>query len=173
MSDIVQTLRNFGKAYPEDQFRPLTPGEMRLDSAIVTRVSAAMGRHCAKFMGEAADEIDKLRADLDRERMRLAACGVVAMANTPESAKTARDMLPEYRSASCDDVARMVDKQMELRAAVTALAEVAQVERTHHATKLLDVRLYGWTNAALEVRIARLDAALKIAGEAMGNEERA
>lgn len=56
--------------------------------------------------------------ELERERMRLAACGVVAMATTPETAATARDMHSEYRSASCDDVSRAVDIQMELRAAL-------------------------------------------------------
>jgi hypothetical protein len=61
-------------------------------------------------------EIDRLRAGLEREQMRLAACGVVAMANTPDTAAKARDILPEYRSASCDDVARMVDENMKLRA---------------------------------------------------------
>jgi hypothetical protein len=61
------------------------------------------------------------RSELERERMRLAACGVVAMANTPESAAKARDMHPDYRSASCDDVARMVDRQMQYRAALVNL----------------------------------------------------
>jgi len=63
-------------------------------------------------------EIDRLRAELLREHMRLAACGVVAMANTPDTAAKARDILPEYRSASCDDVARVVDENMKLRAAI-------------------------------------------------------
>lgn len=56
-------------------------------------------------------------------RMRLVACGVVAMSNTPDSAAKAREMLPEYRSASCDGVARAVDREMGLReqlATVTA-----------------------------------------------------
>jgi len=61
-------------------------------------------------------ELDHLRTDCERERMRLAACGVVAMSDTPESAKQARDMHPDYRSASCDDVARRVDECMRLRA---------------------------------------------------------
>jgi hypothetical protein len=56
-----------------------------------------------------------LRGQLETERIRLAACGVVALANTPESAAKAREMLPEYRSASCDDVARLVDSEMALR----------------------------------------------------------
>ena len=68
----------------------------------------------------AKDEADarfaELEAELERERMRLAACGVVAMANTPESAARARDMHPDYRSASCDDVARAVDAEMAMRA---------------------------------------------------------
>jgi hypothetical protein len=63
-------------------------------------------------------EIDRLRAELEREQMRLAACGVVAMANTPDTAAKARDILPEYRSASCDDVARVVDENIKLRAAI-------------------------------------------------------
>lgn len=60
-------------------------------------------------------ELERLRAELETERIRLAACGVVAMANTPESASKAREMRPEYRSASLDDVERAVDEQMRLR----------------------------------------------------------
>ena len=63
-------------------------------------------------------EIDRLRAELELEQMRLAACSVVAMANTPDTAAKARDILPEYRSASCDDVARVVDENMKLHAAI-------------------------------------------------------
>ena len=70
-------------------------------------------------------EVEKLRAELETERMRLAACGVVAMANTPESAKAARDMHPDYKSASCDDVARMVDENMKLRARVREFEDAA------------------------------------------------
>lgn len=64
-----------------------------------------------------------LRTELERERLRLAACGVVALANTADSAERARMMHDDYRSASCDDVARAVDAQMTLRAALTALDE--------------------------------------------------
>lgn len=68
------------------------------------------------------DRMKKAEAELERERMRLAACGVVAMADTPESAAKAREMRDEYRSASCDDVARRVDECMTLRAERDALA---------------------------------------------------
>jgi hypothetical protein len=76
-----------------------------------------------KFLGCSGEfvhyaEYQKLLTELEREQMRLAACGVVAMANTPDTAAKARDILPEYRSASCDDVARMVDENMKLRAAI-------------------------------------------------------
>jgi len=60
----------------------------------------------------------ELRAELETERTRLAACGVVALANTPDSAKQAREMRPEYWSASCGDVARMVDENIKLRAMI-------------------------------------------------------
>ena len=65
-------------------------------------------------------EIDSLRDQLEVERIRLAACGVVAFANTPDSSEKARNMLPIYRSASCDDVARIVDSEMELREQLAA-----------------------------------------------------
>ena len=62
------------------------------------------------------DRIFKLEADLERERLRLAACGVVALADTPESAAKTRDMSPEYHSSSLNDVIRQIDALMELRA---------------------------------------------------------
>ncbi len=68
------------------------------------------------------DRLKNSEAELERERMRLAACGVVAMADTPESAAKAQEMRDEYRSASCDDVARRVDECMTLRAERDALA---------------------------------------------------
>jgi transcription initiation factor TFIIIB Brf1 subunit/transcription initiation factor TFIIB len=67
---------------------------------------------------ELQSKLDNANAELERERMRLAACGVVADANTPESAKKWRNMRDEYRSASCDGVARAVDREMRLRRAL-------------------------------------------------------
>ena len=84
-------------------------------------------------MTAAANEIERLTAELERERLRLAACGVVALANTPESAAKARDMHADYRSASCDDVARAVDREMQLRdenAALRAKLEAAEQKIT-------------------------------------------
>lgn len=69
-----------------------------------------------KSINDARARVTKLEADLERERMRLAACGVVARANLPATAKTTREMHADYRSASCDDVARAVDREMALRA---------------------------------------------------------
>lgn len=66
-------------------------------------------------------ECRRLTDELEIERMRLAACGVVALANTPDSAASVRSMHADYRSASCDEVARMVDRQMQYRAALVNL----------------------------------------------------
>lgn len=71
--------------------------------------------------------IAALEDELETERIRLAACGVVAMSDTPESAAKQRQMLPKYWSASCGDVVRRVDECMELRSQVAALT--AQVEQ--------------------------------------------
>ena len=61
------------------------------------------------------NRVAELEAELERERLRLAACGVVAMADTPEAAAKARDMPLDYHSASLDEVIRQVDALMELR----------------------------------------------------------
>ena len=79
----------------------------------------------------ALDRIAALEADLERERIRLAACGVVAGANTRDSAAKVRQMSPEYRSASLDDVERAVDR------------EIAERERREDAEELLtEARFY-------------------------------
>lgn len=72
---------------------------------------------------QTAAELRRLHATLERERMRLVACGVVALADTPDSAKHARQMHPDYESASCQDVARRVDECISLRAQRDALLE--------------------------------------------------
>lgn len=59
--------------------------------------------------------IAALEAELERERIRLAACGVVARANTRDSAAKMRQMSQEYRSASLDDVERAVDREIAER----------------------------------------------------------
>ena len=85
--------------------------------------------NCAKQLeAENAD----LRSQLETERMRLSACGVVAMSDTPESAARNRNMKPEYMSASCQDVIRRVDECIDLRsrlaAANAALAKYEEVK---------------------------------------------
>jgi hypothetical protein len=95
----------------------LSPGERRaLRKALMRSVTIIDGQSAP------TDDVAQLRAELERERMRLAACGVVALADTPASAAQARDMHPDYRSASCDDVARRVDECIQLRAALAERA---------------------------------------------------
>jgi DNA repair exonuclease SbcCD ATPase subunit len=68
-----------------------------------------------KELKECYSEIERLRSELETDRMRLAACGVVAMANTPESSRKAR--IPRdspYWSASLGDVEAAVDREMKL-----------------------------------------------------------
>lgn len=70
---------------------------------------------CVEGMAMQSALIKELREELERERIRLAACGVIALSNTADSAKQAREMQEYYWSASAQDVANAVDKQMELR----------------------------------------------------------
>lgn len=68
-----------------------------------------------EYIKKLEKENAELRAELEKERMRLAACGVVALANTKESAKKFRDMHEDYWCASVKDVANAVDREMALR----------------------------------------------------------
>jgi hypothetical protein len=130
-------VRGFGKPTPEDEpirayvLRYVKHVEARADRAETENARLAAELVDARAERDAAVLArDNWRADADRERearvrawaeleterIRLAACGVVAMANTPESAARVREMTPEYHSASCDDVAKAVDREMAHRA---------------------------------------------------------
>jgi len=91
-------------------------------------------------------ERDQLRAELETERMRLAACGVIATSNTPESAVANRVMLPEFWSASAQDVASAVDREMALRAEVERLRKPLTDERI--------CELWSWSATAEAERTA-------------------
>ena len=81
-----------------------------------------------------AAELRRLAAvecELETERIRLAACSVIANANTPESAISARQMAPGYWSSSAADVATAVDREMALRADRDSLS--AKVEALRDA----------------------------------------
>jgi regulator of replication initiation timing len=52
----------------------------------------------------------ELREQLETEQIRLAACGIVATADTETSREHARDMLAKYRSGSLESVERRVDE---------------------------------------------------------------
>lgn len=94
-------------------------------------------------------DIDEVLRDLERERVRLAACGVVAMSNTPETAAKARTMDVEYWSASCADVASAVDREMSLRAENERLREALE-----RLARLGNGRLYGNSEGNMIARAA-------------------
>lgn len=76
----------------------------------------------------------------ETERMRLAACGVIALSNTRESAKKQRKMHPDYHSASLDDVIRAVDAEMDLREQLASANE--EIESTNKTmNEILDAAI--------------------------------
>jgi hypothetical protein len=111
------------------------------EAALMARLEAAEKERDwnAERLEDAIEECAALRAELETERMRLAACGVVALSNTPDSAKQARDMRPEYWSASCGDVASLVDENIKLRAKIEA-AEKSDAESIAMYRKARDER---------------------------------
>lgn len=109
---------------------PLPSGEGSPFSITYPTVEAALSALGQRILGASIviqpeapepDTIAQLKAELETERMRLAAIGVVAVADTPESAAKARQMLPEYESPALHDVIRRVDECMMLREKVKQL----------------------------------------------------
>ncbi len=92
-----------------------------------------------KERNDAREERDAALVECERRQMQLAACGVVALANTIESAGEARQMHPDYMSASCSDVAGAVDRELALRTERDRTARrIAELE-----TELEGEREYG------------------------------
>lgn len=57
---LIERLRSFSEAYPTDIFPELTAEEREaLPRGIIDRISAGMGRHCAKIMIEAAEALER------------------------------------------------------------------------------------------------------------------
>lgn len=108
-------------------------------------------------------ERDEAQTDLGIERIRLMACGVIALANTPESAAKVRDILPQYRSASSADVTRAVDREMELRAEVERLRKTLEEIATywngsHRPAETLDAA--EWMRGVAEEALAATEVKL-------------
>jgi len=89
------------------------------------------------------DHIQVIEHELELERLRLAACGVVALADTDDSEIKAREMLPEYRSAALSDVERRVDECIKLReqlAYITKQRDALAEALEWYAEKVKDCR---------------------------------
>lgn len=84
-------------------------------------VRSPVDQTIADALSELVAERNQLRDELERERLRLAACGVVAMSNTRETAERNRECHKSYKSASFNDVCAAVDREMALRERVAVL----------------------------------------------------
>ncbi len=70
--------------------------------------------------------ISQLKNQLETERMRLVACGVIAMSNTNDSLSKVLDMHDDYKSASLNDVERAVRAEIRLREENALLRQVLE-----------------------------------------------
>lgn len=107
---------------------------LRRSELLIEQLQAQLNLRRRKQLASAGQSAPagECEAEIERLRMQLVACGVVALANTPKSAGEARQMHPDYMSASCSDVANAVDREMTLRQQRDKLAKVLEdVEREH------------------------------------------
>ena len=65
---LIHELREFARAYPESIFTPFTPAEIEKHGTIITRASAAAGRHFAEWFIKAAGALDQL--DIEDQRRK-------------------------------------------------------------------------------------------------------
>ncbi len=63
VEQLINRLRQWANAYPEDMFPPLSKEELatvqKAFPGFLDRASAAMGRHMGRQLGELADELEK------------------------------------------------------------------------------------------------------------------
>jgi uncharacterized protein YigA (DUF484 family) len=117
-------------------------------------------RNMGQRIREQAAEIEKLR-------MQLAACGVAAMANTSATAPLARNVSPEYNSASLQDVCRAVDREMAQRAQVAFLEVKVQTMEAEIQRNRAIIRDAGRPHAVERSRDPREES--RAVGETGGN----
>ena len=108
-------------------YEPTTPTETE-DNPPPQRFQEIEASEQREVQRQLLRRIDTLETELERERLRLTACGVAAKADTPESAAKARDIHPDYRSASLDDVCEMVDRLMTARARLNEQESIASAD---------------------------------------------
>jgi hypothetical protein len=86
------------------------------------------------------NRIAALEAELETERMRLAACGVAALCDTPSSmAKQRIEKDNPYWSASYGDVLRQVESLIALRAELAASRSWATIAEFNRLTAGMDL----------------------------------
>ena len=66
VNEVEASLRALADAYPFEIFTPLPKEDILANANVVTRASAAMGRHYAKTFLKAADEIARLTAIIEK-----------------------------------------------------------------------------------------------------------
>lgn len=82
--------------------------------------------HQPADLAEAIEMLRRASALLEVERMRLAACGVAAMQNTPATIAQRVDRNSPYYSASYEDVCRAVDREISLRAQMQNFVDICR-----------------------------------------------
>jgi hypothetical protein len=93
--------------------------------------------HLQEMNGVAADmlvrqgsEINTLNDEIEKLRLQLAACGVIANANTRESASKERQYSPDIACAGLSDVEDAIDREIYLRESLNEL--LTQINEHHN-----------------------------------------
>lgn len=108
------------------------------------------------------EQVESLTKELEDERMRHAACGVVAMSNTRKTLEHVMSTMDAaYKSASVSEVARAVGREIEYRERADDLAGQLATLQGQHATQAETIRAQDTELVELRYRLSNQRDAIK------------
>lgn len=145
-------MSNYGKGTPEKIIR-----ELRAEVAAKSKRIGWMAK-------DQMEREDALKVELEKERMRLAACSTASLQNTDKTINDRLDPGNEFQSAAYQDVCAAVDREMALRKERDELKATNEAYESKGFTCGHDIRCRGLEVCRLKIvaandRIERMQAA--------------
>jgi len=101
----------------------MTNTEQEARAFVHTKCDATKEITIADMAAFADEQTAELRSEVERLRMQLVACSVLATSNTPESLAKNRQMSPDYDCPAVQDVIKAVEREIKYRNALESICK--------------------------------------------------